>query len=101
MHLESDTWSNTNHQKLAETVIRKHTRHLLALLQILSDNNQLLALYLVDLLAQRIIPKVDLRSGTDLNYIVVDNINYFVKNHTTSKSNVSKDAKFAMQSIFI
>ena len=96
IYLESDPWINANHQKLADTVIRKHTRCLLALLQIFSNNNQLLALHLMDLLAQLINPNSYLRTVTDLNDIVIDNVNYFVKNHLTSKSNLSKDAKFSI-----
>ena len=96
MHLESYPWSNTNNQNLADNVIRKCTRHPLALFQILSNNNQLVALHLMDLLYQRINPNAYLRIRTDLNAIFVDNFNYFVKNHLTYKSNVIKDVKFAI-----
>ena len=41
----------------------------------LSNNDQLLAVHLMDHLAQRINPNAQLRTGTDLNEIVVDNVN--------------------------
>ena len=48
----------------------------------------------MDLLAQLINPNSYLRTVTDLNDIVIDNVNYFVKNHLTFKSNVSKYDNF-------